>query len=488
MTQQQSVIDWLKDAHAMEAGGVVTLSDHAEAAGDYPEVAAKLREHAGATRRHAELLEGRLEALGTGPSSLKEAVGAAFSKVAGVANLPAGDTVVKNALGDLAAENFEIASYLSLIAAAEATGDRETAAVCEQILRDEERMADWLRTQIPLVTRQYLAQQEGAAGGGLLEGAKQTARNVGERVRDAAPDAGDTRNALLVSGALLAGAGAALLVGKALLGGSEGRQGERREEPGDPEQAPAPDVPADPQPGLAAGAPSEMPLSIGETATDEVTLDGVVSDVPAEPVVLSEALADLDDTDLNAMDQNVMDQNVVDQGDTGDAGVAASQADLVAETVGGDAAYLVASEEPSAEVQATSIEMTSVEMTSGQAEAAAPELHDGSQAAVTSAGADSAAAGTEGAELWRVPGPFSGLGPQGRNGASGPLGEVYERLTQHGHVDATHVEVTLEGDRVRLGGSVDSESTKRLALAAVRSVPGVAAVEDVLEVRVTDGV
>ena len=132
--------------------------------------------------------------------------------------------------------------------------------------------------------------------------------------------------------------------------------------------------------------------------------------------------------------------------------------------------------------------MTSVEMTSGQAEAAAPELHDGSQAAVTSAGADSAAAGTEGTELWRVPGPFSGLGPQGRNGASGPLGEVYERLTQHGHVDATHVEVTLEGDRVRLGGSVDSESTKRLALAAVRSVPGVAAVEDVLEVRVTDGV
>ena len=380
-----------------------------------------------------------------------------------------------------------------MIAAAEATGDRETAAVCEQILRDEERMADWLRTQIPLVTRQYLAQQEGAAGGGLLEGAKQTARNVGERVRDAAPDAGDTRNALLVSGALLAGAGAALLVGKALLGGSEGRQGERREEPGDPEQAPAPDVPADPQPGLAAGAPSEMPLSIGETATDEVTLDGVtldgvVSDVPAEPVVLSEALADLDDTDLNAMDQNVMDQNVVDQDDTGDAGVAVSQADLVAETVGGDAAYLVASEEPSAEVQATSVEMTSVEMTSGQAEAAAPELHDGSQAAVTSAGADSAAAGTEGTELWRVPGPFSGLGPQGQNGATGPLGEVYERLTQHGHVDATHVEVAFGGDRVRLGGSVDSESTKRLALAAVRGVPGVTGVEDALEVRITDGV
>ena len=538
MTQQKSVVDWLRDAHAMEAGGVVTLTDHAEAAGDYPEVAAKLREHASATRRHAELLEGRLAALGTGPSSLKEAVGAAFSKVAGVANLPAGDTVIKNALGDLAAENFEIASYLSLIAAAETVGDRETAAVCGQILHDEESMAAWLKAQIPSVTQQFLARQAGseggAAGGGRLESAKETVRNVGERVKDAAPDAGDTRNALLVSGALLAGAGAALLVGKALLGGSEGRRGERYEEsegPGEPARAPAPDVQPDThpdvQPGLAAdsSAPSEASMF-----TDEVT-----SDVPAEPVALAETLSDLSRTDPNTTDlsdtglsgtdlndtdlsgtglngTDLNDAGLIDAGlidaslnGVGNAGVAASQDELVAETVGGDAAFLRSSEASSAEAQATSGEAISAETVSAETvsaetmsaettsgEAAAPELHDGSQSAAAPADAEeeesSDAAGTGGDGLWRVPGPFSGLGPQGRNGASGPLGEVYERLTQHGHVDATHVEVALRGDRVRLGGSVDSESTKRLALAAVRGVPGVADVEDALEVRVTDGV
>ena len=497
MTQQKSVLDWLKDAHAMEAGGVTTLSDHAAAAADYPEVAAKLREHADATRRHAELLEGRLAALGTGPSSLKEAVGAAFSKVAGVANLPAGDTVVKNALGDLAAENFEIASYLSLIAAAEATGDRETAAVCGQILREEEAMADWLRTQIPSVTRQFLARQAGTQGGteggGLLESAKETARNVGERVKDAAPDAGDTRNALLVSGALLAGAGAALLVGKALLGGSEGRREERegrREEPGGLERTSAPDVQTDlqmdVQPVSAAdvSAPSEAPTLMGETA----------SDVSAEPATLAETLsdlsrADLNTADLNATDLNATDLSSVDLNDAGldDAGVAASQDELVTETLGGDAAFLRSFEAPSAEAQSasgeTASEAMSGEETSSERVSSEPELRDGSQTATTST-----SAGGEGTELWRVPGPFSGLGPQGRNGATGPLGEVYERLTQHGHVDATHVSVTFGGDRVRLGGSVDSESTKRLALAAVRSVPGVADVEDALEVRVTDGI
>lgn len=489
MTQQKSVIDWLRDAHAMEAGGVVTLTNHAEAAGDYPEVSAKLREHAEATRRHAELLEGRLAALGTGPSSLKEAVGAAFSKVAGVANLPASDTVVKNALGDLAAENFEIASYVSLIAAAEEIGDGETASVCRQILRDEEAMADWLKAQIPALTRQFLARQAGeAGGGGLLEQTKGTVQGLGGQIKAAAPDAGDTRSALLVSGALLAGAGAALLVGKALLGGSGER--DRDAETADVPQYPVQPPNAEPEPaayvgGDAAlgGTPGELGdllsgtgegleeqaaaldvqpgLADASAATESMPTEGAASDVLAEPVALTETLADLNDAD--------------------ETGVAVGQDELVAETVGGDAAFLVASEEPSATAQAAS----------GEAEPAAPELQGGPQTAATSGGAEesgTAAGGTEGTELWRVPGPFSGLGPLEQNGAEGPLGEVYERLTQHGHVDATHIEVTLEGDRVRLGGSVDSESTKRLALAAVRGIPGVGGVEDVLEVRVTSGV
>ena len=42
MTQQQTVLSWLKDAHAVEVGALPTLTSHAAAAADYPEVQAKL--------------------------------------------------------------------------------------------------------------------------------------------------------------------------------------------------------------------------------------------------------------------------------------------------------------------------------------------------------------------------------------------------------------------------------------------------------------
>lgn len=102
----------------MEVGAIPTLKEHAAAARDYPEVQAKLNEHVDVTRRHAYLIEGCIERLGDRPSTLKEAVGTMMGKVTGVANLPVKDTVVKNALGDYAVENFEIACYRSLIVAA----------------------------------------------------------------------------------------------------------------------------------------------------------------------------------------------------------------------------------------------------------------------------------------------------------------------------------------------------------------------------------
>ena len=81
--QQQTVLSWLKDAHAMEVGAIPTLTGHAEAAAHYPEVRAKLEAHAEATRRHAELVEGCIARLGGRPSALKEAVGGVLSSATG---------------------------------------------------------------------------------------------------------------------------------------------------------------------------------------------------------------------------------------------------------------------------------------------------------------------------------------------------------------------------------------------------------------------
>ncbi len=66
---------------------------------------------------------------------------------------------MKNFLSDYAAEHFEIACYTSLIAAAEELGHPQIAAICRDILRDEEAMAQWLKENIPEITRLYLQHQ-----------------------------------------------------------------------------------------------------------------------------------------------------------------------------------------------------------------------------------------------------------------------------------------------------------------------------------------
>jgi ferritin-like metal-binding protein YciE len=111
------------------------------------------------TRRHAELVRGCIERLGEKPSTAKSLLGQMLGAGQSVATGMFRDEVVKNFLADFAAENFEIASYRALIAAARAVGDEETARVCEEILR-EERMAAWLTENLPRVVQETLRDAE----------------------------------------------------------------------------------------------------------------------------------------------------------------------------------------------------------------------------------------------------------------------------------------------------------------------------------------
>ena len=353
----------------METGGLSTLQDHAETAKDYAEMQTKLSQHASATRRHAELLEGCIERLGGRPAALKEAVGTAFGKVTGLANLPAKDTVVKNVLGDYAAENFEVACYTSLIAAAERVGDHETADVCRQILRDEEEMADWLKGYIPTLTQTFMSEQTGD------EGSEGPLGNA------------DSKNALLTGGALLVGAGAALLAGQALRGGKEDSSKEDSPDDSAAQTEYTPPAPAEAYDGsFVTEVPTEQaPVEVVEIEAVEVESVGVETALPETGV------ADL----------------LLDEPDIG-------------------AVYT---------------------------------------------------------EVWLTPGPFSGLGPV-YSDAGEPTGqEVASRLTQHGQVDATNIEITIDDGEVLLEGTVDSEEAKQLAQEALESVAGVSSVQNQLQVR-----
>ena len=151
---------WLKDAHGMENSLIPVLENHAEDAKDHPQMQAKLQQHVETTRRHAELVESCLERLGESPSGIKSGMGSIFGNVQSITTGAAEDEIVKNGLMDYASENFEIASYKALIAAAKQAGEQEIAQVCERILRDEEDMAHFLDQNLPMLVQDAMHRKQ----------------------------------------------------------------------------------------------------------------------------------------------------------------------------------------------------------------------------------------------------------------------------------------------------------------------------------------
>ena len=168
MAHQEMVVAWLNDAHAMENSLVQTLQQHAKDAKDFPQVQARLEQHIEETRRHAELVKGCVERLGSSTSSVKSGMATVMGTVQGMTTDMAGmakDSLVKNALADYGAEQFEVGSYRALIAGAQAIGDQETARVCQEILREDEAMAMWLDQQLPQLVQTTIQQQAASHSG-----------------------------------------------------------------------------------------------------------------------------------------------------------------------------------------------------------------------------------------------------------------------------------------------------------------------------------
>jgi ferritin-like metal-binding protein YciE len=130
---------YLADAHAIEAQAIRLLEKGPKLAG-VGELAAAYEEHLGQTRRHEQLLEGRLLARGARPSKIKDAALALGALNWGAFFAAQPDTPAKLAAFSYAFEHLEIAAYELLYRVAQRAGDEETAAVAAEIL-DEERAA-----------------------------------------------------------------------------------------------------------------------------------------------------------------------------------------------------------------------------------------------------------------------------------------------------------------------------------------------------------
>jgi len=156
---KETLLDWLRDAHAMEDSIVSLLEKQAGQLDDKPSMQSKIREHLEITRDQRDRLKALIGRLGGDVSFAKKITGSFLANLQALTLAGAPDAVVKNVLTDFAVEHFEIACYTSLIAAAEMQGQSEVVRVCRQILDEEREMAAWLEHQIPRVTTEYLGKE-----------------------------------------------------------------------------------------------------------------------------------------------------------------------------------------------------------------------------------------------------------------------------------------------------------------------------------------
>jgi ferritin-like metal-binding protein YciE len=154
------LISWLNDAYAMERALIPILQNHArDAEVELPETTARMRRHIEETQTHAQRVEECLRILGTSPSAVKSTVASAMGAVQSVMTGMFSDEMIKNALSDYCAEQFEVASYTALIAAADELGQSEVSRLCGENLREDQLMAAWLEQKIPAAVSHTIARR-----------------------------------------------------------------------------------------------------------------------------------------------------------------------------------------------------------------------------------------------------------------------------------------------------------------------------------------
>ncbi|MFN3815968.1 ferritin-like domain-containing protein [Brevundimonas sp.] len=150
-------ITGLKNAHAVEHQALALMDRQLDRLKHYEDVEARLREHRGETETQIERLEAILGQFDEDPSGLKDAAMSLSGNLAALGHAFADDEILKNAFANFAFENFEVASYKSLIVLARNGGFSSALDPLAETLGEEEAMAAWVDDNLTSLTEKYVA-------------------------------------------------------------------------------------------------------------------------------------------------------------------------------------------------------------------------------------------------------------------------------------------------------------------------------------------
>jgi ferritin-like metal-binding protein YciE len=159
-TARDLFIVGLRNAHAMEVQARELMERQSERLDEYPEVKSKVSTHLQETKEQLRRIEECLEACGESTSSLKDTTQSVTANVQAMMHSMAGDEILKNTFANEAFENFEIAAYKSLLALCGPAGVNAAKPQLEQSLKEEQRMASWIDSNVEKITMDYLEHRQ----------------------------------------------------------------------------------------------------------------------------------------------------------------------------------------------------------------------------------------------------------------------------------------------------------------------------------------
>lgn len=152
--------DWLRDAHAMEKQAESMLESMASRIDNYPELRARIEQHLSETKNQIIQLETILDRNDISRSVIKDSMSKMAALGQSIGGIFPSNEIVKGSISGYVFEQFEIACYTSLLAAAKNAGDTASIPTIEAILNEEKEMADWLIQHIPQTTEKFLIRSE----------------------------------------------------------------------------------------------------------------------------------------------------------------------------------------------------------------------------------------------------------------------------------------------------------------------------------------
>lgn len=158
-TVRNIFITGLQNAHALEKEAIQLMNRQIERFENYPEMTELLRRHLRETEGQIRRLDEMLHTFGEDRSLLKDMATQFMANMAAAGHMPMADEVLKNTFANHAFENFEIASYKSLIVMAETAGHSAFVPALRETLEEEQRMAQAVHDQIEPITRKYLMRE-----------------------------------------------------------------------------------------------------------------------------------------------------------------------------------------------------------------------------------------------------------------------------------------------------------------------------------------